>query len=229
MGAKAPGLRLVQRDAIPMTRGLGSSAACIVGGIAIAQKLIRGEINREALLNMATFLEGHPDNAAPAIYGGLTISVKEKDSVVSHAIPVPENLCAALIIPSYSLSTELARSILPKQLSMGDAVHNLSRLGLLISAFYQGDVSCLSVCLDDRLHIPYRKKLVEAYDEICAAALRCGAYGACLSGAGPTIMALLDCCNTGFTERLQPILDTLPGGNRVMTVTIDRTGLQLKE
>lgn len=208
IGKPLGGLHLKQNDAIPHTRGLGSSAACIVAGIMIANTLLDGKMSREDILNLATELEGHPDNAAPAVYGGVCVCAMEEKNVLCKMLPM--ELKVAAIIPSFTLSTKRAREVLPVNVLRSAAVSNIGRMGLLITALQSKDYSYLKVALKDELHQPYRKKLIRGYEAVCAAAENVGAHATCLSGAGPTILAFMD--DTAALERLNSELMSIDGG-----------------
>lgn len=187
-----PGLRIKLINNIPVARGLGSSAAAIVGGLVAANILAGGKLSQKELLNLATAIEGHPDNVAPALLGGIVVTVPVDGEIKWVKINPPPGLKAILAIPDFSLLTKTAREALPQLVSLQDTVFNLGRLALLLSAFYQGDLSLLSTAMEDRLHQPYRASLVPGMKKVLAAARLAGARGVCLSGAGPSLLALAD-------------------------------------
>ena len=227
-GKKLPGLYMKQFYEIPSTRGLGSSAACIVGGICIADTLLGLGLERMEMLNIATDLEGHPDNVAPAIFGGVCISAVDDGKIVSHPIPIRDDLAVAVLIPSFTLSTKKARSVLPEQVSMADAINNISREGLLISALYSGNYELLSTALQDRLHQPYRKRLIAGYDKVTGICGECGAYASCISGAGPTILSFFPAAMEDTEALLNSRLAEIAGGWRAIVAPFDRQGFTVK-
>ncbi len=229
MGEKLPGLALLQHNRIPHTRGLGSSAACIVGGITIANTLLGSPWGKEQVLNLAAEMEGHPDNAAPAIYGGICISVKTEKGYAATPLPVGNDLSLCVIVPDFVLPTKKARQVLPKTIPLADAVSNISRMGLLVSALYEKDYARLSAALLDKLHEPYRKTLVTGFDDVACAAKELGAYGAFLSGAGPTILALIPGVDTGFAGALNQKIAGIPGNWNALSVDFDRRGAYVEE
>ncbi len=229
LGRELPGLYLKQYNAIPYTRGMGSSAACSVGGILIANTVLNAKLNKDEILEIATELEGHPDNAAPAIFGGACVSAKHAGGILTRFIPIREDLALCLAIPAFTLSTKKARSVLPKQVSTADAVSNISRMGLLISSLYSGDYSALRIALDDKLHQPYRKNLISHFDDVVRAFYDCGAYGACLSGAGPTILAFINRADRGFAERVAQKVKSLPERWEIISSDFDRSGATVQE
>ncbi len=188
-----PPLHLIQHNRIPLASGLGSSAACIVGGILIASEILGKPLSKEEALKIAARMEGHPDNAAPALYGGITVSKAVLDGYLTINLPVKGDLavCAATPRIKIKLSTLDSRKALPACYPPADVVNNLGCTALLVSAIYSGDYSLFKTALADRLHQPYRKKFIPGFDDIIARALELGAYGACLSGAGPTMLAFV--------------------------------------
>ena len=185
-------LNITINSGIPLSGGLGSSASAIVGGIALANALCGSKLSKEQMTELGTKIEGHPDNIAPAVYGGLCVCCKsegEPDSVVR--LPLPK-LKAVICAPSFELRTKRSRQILPKNLELKDVVFNTSRVALLTAAFCSGDYSLLKKGMQDKIHQPYRGKMIPAMEEVLSAALKAGAYGAFLSGSGPTLAALCE-------------------------------------
>ncbi len=186
------GLTLVNR--IPFGRGLGSSAAAIVGGLLAADALSEAGLSRLELLRLAVPMEGHPDNVAPAIYGGFVLTVQEEGRVDGPLTVVPlappDGWKAVLFVPDLVIPTKEARAILPREVPRADAVFNHSRVGLLVAALSQARPELLRVAMQDRLHQPYRARLFPPMDALIQAGLAGGAWGACLSGAGSAILAI---------------------------------------
>ncbi len=176
---------------IPLRRGLGSSAAAALAGALLADALLEGAIGQERVLRTAVEMEGHPDNVVPSLRGGAQVSVRDAAGRVLHSpIAIARPLRAALYIPDEELATSAARAVLPKEVPLGDAVHNLGRAALLVSALQQGRYELLSEAMDDRLHQPARSGLLPWLPPLLAAARKAGALGAALSGAGTTVCAL---------------------------------------
>lgn len=188
VGRRPPGLRVRAVNGIPLGSGMGSSAAAVVGGLAAANALIAGELTQADLLHLAYEIEGHPDNAAAAIYGQLTlVSATADDLLVRSLAIVPLSMVIAL--PEIHLSTSAARAALPKQVPLADAVFNIGRALFTVQALQAGDSVLLRQALTDKLHQPYRRKLIAGYDDVEAAALQTGAVAVALSGAGPSLIA----------------------------------------
>lgn len=200
-GRRLTGLRLRQESPIPMARGLGSSSACIVAGLMGANLLLKSPLNRQDMVNMATRMEGHPDNVAPAILGGLVTSVMEGEQIYSVSVPVSRNIKFIAFIPDFELKTSVARGVLPAQVEHRDAVYNLSRAALMTASLFSGSLHNLRVAVQDKLQQPYRLPLIEDGEKVMAIAYELGAYGAYISGAGPTIMAIIDSNNLDFEHQ----------------------------
>jgi homoserine kinase len=179
---------LVQENDIPPTRGLGGSAAALVGGAVAANDLFGGQIAPPDLLNIVCELDGHPDNAAPALLGGLVIGTLTSGSISAVRLE-PKDLPAVVAVPDFAVSTTAARRALPDSVSHRDAAFNVGRSGLLLGALATGEYGLLRVAMQDRLHQPYRSHLIPGLEDVIEAALAHGAYGACLSGSGPTVLA----------------------------------------
>ena len=183
------GIRLSMHNVVPLSRGLGSSSAAIIGGLVAANTMLGTPFTKPELLDMATKIEGHPDNVAPALYGGFTVSVVQGERVVCLQLPIPETLQLVVCIPDFRLSTHKARQAIPTTIPHQDAVFNVSRTALLVGALATGRTEYLSDALDDRLHQPYRAPLIPGMTEVFAAGIKAGALGVTMSGAGPSLMA----------------------------------------
>jgi homoserine kinase len=179
---------LVQENAIPPARGLGGSAAALVGGAVAANDLLGRSMAAPDLLNLVCELDGHPDNAAPALLGGLVIGTLTPEGISAVRLE-PKGLKAVVAVPDFIVSTTAARRALPEKIPHKDASFNVGRAGLLLGALATGEYELLRVAMQDRLHQPYRSHLVPGLEDVIEAALENGAYGACLSGSGPTVLA----------------------------------------
>ena len=224
-GKKLRGLKIHQTNNIPMTRGLGSSSACIVGGLVGANTLLGSPFSKAELVNIASFLEGHPDNTTPALLGGIVTSVLEEDKVYWVKQEVANSLRLVAIIPDFKLSTAMAREVLPASVSHMDARYNLSRAALFSASLLQGKYENLRIAVGDRLHQPYRMKLIAHADEVFAKSYELGAYAVYVSGAGPTMMTLVDGKDTAFVEKLRSYLGELSlDGWGIKELAIDNAG-----
>ena len=186
------GLKITMHNRIPMSRGLGSSSSAIVAGIYVGNILSGNRFNDDELLGFATEIEGHPDNVAPALLGGFTISYM--DGLKAHSLRVEpaKPLKFIAVVPERRLPTVLARQAIPKEVPHHDAVFNTSRASLLVGALLSGEYQYLSAGLEDKLHQPYRAHLIPGLEDVFAAAKEAGAYNAIISGAGSTVMAYAD-------------------------------------
>lgn len=188
-GRKMPAMSLTCHNDIPTTRGLGSSSAALVGGLVAGNELCGNPFDKSELLQIAADTEGHPDNVAPALFGGMQIAVVQDERVVSAPVPIPENLSAVLYVPNTPMPTEEARGLLGDSVPRSDAVFNVGRAALLVRAMASGDLRHLDIATDDRLHQPARQTIFFPMKNIIRAALGAGALGAFLSGAGSTVLA----------------------------------------
>jgi len=192
IGYLPDGLRIRLVNSIPVGRGLGSSAAAVIGGIIAANRLCGAGLSQREILTLACSLEGHPDNIAPALLGGLVIYAAVDDEITWAKIALPAGLKAVVAVPDFTMSTRDAREALPHMVTMRDAVFNISRTALLVAALQQGDLSLLGTAMEDKLHQPFRVGLIPGYKKVVSAAKLAGARGVALSGAGPAIIALAD-------------------------------------
>ena len=174
---------------IPLGRWLGSSAAAWVGGLIGANALLGGPLYQDALLTLAARAEGHPDNVAAAILGGLTVSCSTEGRIEAVALPVPPDIRWVVLVPEAEISTREARAVLPDSVPRADAVFNVQRVSLLLAALAMGRDDLLELAMHDRLHQPYRLRLFPWMKEVQAAARQAGALGCVLSGAGSAILA----------------------------------------
>lgn len=176
---------------VPQTRGLGSSATCIIGGMMGANELLGRPLTEEEILVLATDMEGHPDNVAPALYGGCIFSSMENDQIMLYRVENLNKLMCYVAIPNFEVSTSMARDVLPHSLSYEDAVYNVSRIPFLLKGLHEADVKYLKLGTKDRLHEPYRKKLIHGYDTMKK--IEDKILGSMvISGAGPTLLFLTD-------------------------------------
>lgn len=219
LGISPKGLHLSIDSQIPLARGLGSSAAAIVAGIAGAFLLHGAALDKEHILRLATALEGHPDNAAPAVYGGLRASMMEQELVLSEAFALSESLLWTALVPDVPLSTQEARAVLPKQVPHADAVFNASHALMLLKALETGDMVLLRHALQDRLHQRQRLPLIADGERVWRLAEDAGAC-VYLSGAGPTLMCLHQ--EKGLRDALR---DVIPPGWQLIALQPDNAGL----
>ena len=213
------------RCAIPVSRGLGSSAALITAGVTAANALYELGLSREDLLLLATEVEGHPDNVAPALYGGLGVSSMDGGRAITRRFPLSDRLHFAALVPPFELSTTLARSVLPAAVPREDAIFNISRGALLLRALGDGDAELLNFAMDDRIHQSYRAKLIDGFKTARIEAQECGAAGICISGAGPTILCVAE--RPDFSSRMETALELALPGWEFVELTPDLDGARI--
>jgi homoserine kinase len=185
-----PTIRLDIQLGFPLSRGLGSSATAIVGGLMGANELAGQPLSTSELMQLAIAIEGHPDNVVPALLGGCRLVAGSGEDWDVCDVRWHPQIVPVLAIPNFEVSTKEAREVLPSQYSREDAIFNTSRLGILIRGLETANTSWLSLGMRDRLHQPYRQSLIPGYKDVREAAIASGAYGLAISGAGPTLLAL---------------------------------------
>lgn len=190
-GARQTGLLIRQHNRIPLFRGMGSSAAAIVGGMAAANELLPEPLPVKKILQLATEMEGHPDNVAPALFGGFVASCAVDGEVHYACMESPAALKLVVAVPSFTLPTKKSRQALPRMVPLADAVFNIGQVALLVAALCRGDLTALSHAMNDRLHQPYRSALIPGLEKVFSAAQSAGALATVLSGAGPAVISLV--------------------------------------
>lgn len=227
LGLPPPGLSIRSVSRIPVGLGLGSSAAAIVAGLAAANALIGGDYSRERLLSFAYRLEGHADNVAAALYGGLNMVATDPEGPRSRQVPLPD-LRVALALPAVDVPTKTMRRILPDKVPLPDAVYNVGRTALTIEALRQGDYDLLAWSMSDRLHQPYRKGFIPGYDVAMEAAREAGAAAVVLSGAGPALVAFSPSRHEEIAEAMVQAFRAEGVVAHPLVLPVDRGGLQVR-
>ena len=190
-GENFEGLTIKMINHIPLARGLGSSAAAIVGGLLAANQITGNTLTKQELFNMATDIEGHPDNVAPALFGGITISVVQDGAKHLRFLPA-RGIIMVVAIPDFQLSTKTASKVLTASVPLEAEIFNISRTAMLVGALCTGDYAHLKYALQDKIHQPYRMPLIPGIKEVFHAAVSNGAFGATISGAGPCLIAFTE-------------------------------------
>ncbi len=227
-GKPFSGLSISEDIRIPMARGLGSSSTCIVGGLFGANELLGRPLSKEELLREAVFLEGHPDNVAPALLGGFTVSALSGDEVFFVREELPKNLKFVAFVPNFELKTTDARAVLPEEYNRKDAVFDLSRAALMASSLLTGKLENLRIASEDRLHQPYRLPLIPKSENILSGAYEKGALAAFLSGAGPTLLAIFDDSAASAEIKAKELFDDPAyDGWEAFVLAADNTGTAL--
>jgi homoserine kinase len=212
-GVDHPELDISVYSEIPTTRGLGSSASAIIGGMAAANALIGHPFSTDDLFQMATRLEGHPDNVGASLFGGIVAAAWDGSRAEVIRIEPDQRLEVLAAIPEFHLPTEQARNVLPQQVPLSDAVFNVSRSSLLVAALMSGRLDLLGVAMRDALHQPYREELIPGMKDILAGAADRGALGIALSGAGPTLLAFIESGSERLSELERFLLGTFSERN----------------
>ncbi|GIO04941.1 homoserine kinase [Brevibacillus reuszeri] len=232
-GLSVPELFIRAASDAPLTRGLGSSAAAIVGALVAANQLAGEPFTRDQLFAKASQMEGHPDNVGASMFGGIIVATmpdQEGAAVPYVKLPVPQGLQTLVVIPEFPLSTEKARKVLPQVYSKQDVVYNVGHSSLLVAALAQGRLDLMGQAMADRLHQPYRAELVPGLKDILDQATQHGAAGAALSGAGPTILCFFQ--TEEEQARLREFVDRVMKGHdisyRVMILLPDEHGVQVE-
>lgn len=228
-----PPVRIDIKMAVPLARGLGSSATAIVGGLVGANVLAGAPLALEEIMQQAIAIEGHPDNVVPALIGGCQLAaVSSSDSQASAdrkweicELHWHRSIVPIVAIPDFELSTTAARQVLPSHYSRADAIFNTAHLGLLMRGLETGHANWLKAALHDRIHQPYRQALINGYETVRSASLSAGAYGMVISGAGPTLLALANSANAEAVKTAMETAWTQQGVTvQVKSLQIDTQG-----
>lgn len=226
LGIKIDGLKITMDTKIPVSRGLGSSSACIAAGVFGANALLKGNMTKDELFRTAVEIEGHPDNIAPAVYGGLTASL------ISDGIPyytrykIHESIIFCALIPDYETSTNEARMLLPREVRFEDAIFNISRVAVLLKSLENGDINLINKSLRDRLHQNYRKLLIHEYDEVEKICIKNNSAAMFVSGSGPTLMNIID--NSDFAKAIESDIRSLKNGWEIKLLKADEKGVVIE-
>lgn len=209
---------------IPFSHGLGSSASLIVAGVLSANEIAKQNNNPKILdenevFKIATTIEDHPDNIAPCLFGGLTISIEDNGQLLYKKISIDKNFYPTVFIPSYNLSTEEARKVVPTEITRKDSIYNTSHALLLIEALRSGDENLLKISQKDKIHVPYRKSLIKEYDMLNDVCIKNGALSFTISGAGPTMITIST--NPQFSKKL---INYLPSDIKVLDLIFTNEG-----
>lgn len=221
---------------IPLSSGMGSSSAAIITGLMVGNALLENPFSREEILNLACEMEGHPDNVAPAMLGGLVVSTMERGDVIARKIHIMGEqgghvgppLRVTIALPNFYLPTKQARAALPKKVSMKNAIHNISRTALVVEAFRVGDLDLLGRVMTDKLHQPYRLKLIPGAAQAMSAAKEAGASAVALSGAGPSLIAF-SAGEAGIGESMKRAYEAAGVEARVFRLGVAGRGVEVRE
>ena len=224
------GLHIECRNRIPLSSGLGSSAAAVLTGLLGANTLLNRPLDQAALLKLAVEIEGHPDNVAPALLGGLVVCLTDGEEIIAHKLTPRANrppIFITLALPACELSTQAARAALPKKVNHDDAVFNISRSVLVAEALTIGDLDLLAAAMHDRLHQPYRLPLIPGAKAAMESAREAGAAAVALSGAGPSLVAFSAQQDRAIGEAMGQAFADAGLGARVFELGISNTGAKV--
>ncbi|MBQ6819912.1 MAG: homoserine kinase [Clostridium sp.] len=225
---KPSGLKIsLVREDIPIARGLGSSSTCIVAGLLGANYLMGNPLTIDELYKIGVHIEGHPDNITPAFFGGMVVSVVENEEPIYNSIDVKEGVGFIAIIPDFELSTALSRKVLPEEVDFKDAVYNISRVSLMISAFMNGKYELLKYACRDSIHEKYRRPLIKNFECVYNKCIEFGALNCFLSGAGPTIMVIINKKDTNIINCIREFLKDEKINWQVKELEIDNFGAKI--
>ncbi len=222
IGYKIKGLRMDITTEVPVSRGLGSSAACIVGGVVGANEVAGRPLSREEIFKICNDIEGHPDNIAPAIFGGLTASLVDEEIPYTVRYDINKELYFYGFVPNFEVSTKEARKALPTELPYKEAIFNVSRVAVLLKGLENGDDTLIKKSLNDKLHEPYRSKLIHEYDKVRKICEDEGCTGFFISGSGPTLMAVSK--DASFIEKIENKIKDLEYNWMIKKLEVDVDG-----
>lgn len=225
-GEPFPALEIACLNRIPLGSGLGSSSAAMLTGLLGANALLGQPFSNDEILKIATANEGHPDNVAPALLGGLVASTLNGEMVFSRKLPV-KALSATVVLPDFDFPTKQARAVLPAQVVRGDAIYNISRAVLVVEALKSGDLALLGEVMSDKLHQPYRLPLIPGAQAAMDAARAAGAAAVALSGAGPSLVAFSSKQEARIGSEMQRAYESAGLSARIFSLKISRKGAQV--
>ena len=226
---KVKGIRIIQDSSIPMTRGLGSSSACIIGGMLAANIISGRKLSYTEILNLASQMEGHPDNAAPALYGGFCVSLFDGMTTITKSTKLKSHIKFAVMIPDYFIATKKSRGVLPETVSFKDAAFNIAHASMFQAALISGDTEILKEAVKDKMHQQYRKNYVDGFDEIFAKTYEAGSKATYLSGSGPTIVSILDDNYFEFNRSMKQFFKENSHEWNCMILSVDNVGAVVSE
>ncbi len=227
IGRSFSGLKIKMETQIPASRGLGSSSACIVGGVFGANALLNGNLSKDELFKIAVEIEGHPDNIAPAVYGGLTTSLVDDGVPYYVRYEISDKILFCALIPNFETSTSQARKLLPQMVSFDDAIFNISRIAALLKSLEVGDFNMIKRSLKDKLHQVYRKNLIHEYDEVEKICMENNSVVMFVSGSGPTLMNIIE--NSDFTKAINNSIIELKHKWEIKFLKVDKNGVLVEK
>lgn len=220
-------MHIHQHNNVPVSSGLGSSSTAVLAGMFGANALVDGRLTPAEMLQMATQLEGHPDNVAPAVHGGLILGLQTAQGLHVECIPTPP-LTVVVVLPNFALLTAEARAALPAHISLTDAIFNSGRVGLLVRALADGDYERMAIAMQDRLHQPYRLPLIPGAAAALTAAQAAGARAVALSGAGPSVIAFAPDRHEAIRDAMTAAFAAAGLDSRAWILPVSTQGIQVR-
>lgn len=221
---KPKGYRIVQNSHIPMTRGLGSSSACIIGGMLAANIISGRTLSYDEIIHLAAKMEGHPDNVGPALFGGFCVSLTDGEKTIIKSTKLESHIKFAVIIPDFFVATKKSRGVLPSKIDFSDAVYNIGHASMFQAAMLSGDMEALRMGVKDKLHQQYRRNYVDGMEDIFEKTYSLGSNATYLSGSGPTILSVLDGGYENFRSGMQEYFRENSLEWKCMILPIDNVG-----
>lgn len=228
-GYAPKGYRITQNSKIPMTRGLGSSSACIIGGMLAANIISGRTLSYNEIIHLASKMEGHPDNVGPALYGGFCVSLTDGDTTIIKSTKIKNNIKFAVIIPDFFVATKKSRGVLPSKVDFRDAVYNISHASMMQASMISGDMSSLKIAARDKMHQQYRKSYVDGMEDIFEKTYSLGSNATYLSGSGPTVLSVLDSDYDRFYRGMREYFENNSLRWKCMILPIDNVGAVVSE
>lgn len=224
VGYEPKGYRISQNSTIPMTRGLGSSSACIIGGMLAANVISGRKLCYSEIVHLAAKMEGHPDNVGPALYGGFCVSMTDGDKTIVKSTKIENSIKFAACVPDFFVVTRKSRGTLPDKVDFRDATYNIAHASMMQAAMRDGDMDALKLAAGDRLHQRYRKSYIDGMEDIFEKAYELGSCATYLSGSGPTIMSVLGEGANGFGRGMREYFKKKGLEWRCMILSVDNVG-----
>ena len=229
VGYEQKGYRITQDSQIPMTRGLGSSSACIIGGMLAANIISGRQLSYQEIIHLAATMEGLPDNVGPALFGGFCVSLMDDDKTIIKSTKLKSHIKFAVIIPDFFVATKKSRGVLPSKIDFKDAVFNVGHASMFQAAMLTCDMKALEIGVKDKLHQQYRKSYVDGMEDIFEKTYHLGSHATYLSGSGPTILSILDGNYDGFKAGMEEYFKTNGLEWKCMILPIDNVGAVVSE
>lgn len=224
VGYTPKGYKITQNSTIPMTRGLGSSSACIIGGMLGANVISGRKLTYNEIIHLAAKMEGHPDNVGPALFGGFCVSLTDGDRTIIKSTKIKSHIKFAVTVPDFFVATKKSRGVLPSTVDFKDAVYNIGHASMMQAALISGDMDALKIGARDVMHQRYRKSYIDGMEDIFDKTYALGSHATYLSGSGPTIMSVIDGNYDEFAAGMRDYFEANNLKWKCMILPIDNVG-----